>query len=160
MRRAMIAAALTVLPMSVHAQSRPAPDTPAASGMAEESARLPQPHFTDALRVLVVTSGIIGGFIAADVMSGGVLTAPLLAGGALTSAGIDGAGLFARAAPIRPIIAGVGASSAITEAGLAARVRGAGLTSTLAGVGRPVAAGFANLSRFVGSALAAPKPVP
>ena len=141
MRRAMIAAALALLPLSAHAQSRPAPDTPGPPGAIEDGVRAPPHNFTDALRVLVVTSGIIGGFIAADIMSGGVLTAPLLAGGALegAGAGTGGARFFSRAAPIRPVIA-----SAIPPTA----------------AGRPVAAGLADFSRLVGRALAAGKPVP
>ena len=136
MRRAMIAAALALLPLSAHAQSRPAPDTPGPADMLEDGVRVPPPNFTDALRVLVVTSGIIGGFIAADIMSGGVLTAPLLTG----AAGADGAGFLARAAPIRPIIA-----------------RSAPPSSAAV---RPAVAGFTDFSRLVGRALAAGKSVP
>ena len=134
MRRAMIAAALALLPLSAHAQSRPAPDTPGTPDIVEDSVRVPPHSFTDALRVLVVTSGIIGGFIAADVMSGGTLTAPLLSAAPL--AGADGAGLLSRAAPIRPIIA-----SAPAPAGV-------------------LATGFSDVSRLLGRTLAGGKPLP
>ncbi|MEI6560294.1 MAG: hypothetical protein WCO00_17995 [Rhodospirillaceae bacterium] len=113
MRRAMIAAALALLPLSAHAQSRPAPDTPGPPDIVEDAVRAAPPNFTDALRVLVVTSGIIGGFIAADIASGGALTAPLLTGGTLASASAGGARLLARAAPIRPIIVRTAVPSAV-----------------------------------------------
>ena len=138
MRRAMIAATLALLPLSAHAQSRPAPDTPGNSDFIEEGVRVPPHNFTDALRVLVVTSGIIGGFIAADIMSGGTLTAPLLTGG--TMAGTSGARILTRAAPIRPIIAAAPAAAA--------------------GVARPAVAGLADLSRLLGRTLAGTKPIP
>ena len=143
MRRAMIAAALALLPLSAHAQSRPAPDTPASPDVVEDGVRVPPPNFTDALRVLVVTSGIIGGFIAADIMSGGTLTAPLLSGAPLAGTPLTGAGgvrIMSRAAPIRPIIAGA--------------------PSAAAGVARLAAAGFTDLSRLVGRTLAGGKPLP
>ena len=141
MRRAMIAAALALLPLSAHAQSRPAPDTPGPADSVEDAVRVPPHNFTDALRVLVVTSGIIGGFVAADIVSGGALTAPLLTGGALVGASVDGARLLARAAPIRPIVAGA-------------------VSPSLAGTARPVASGVADFSRLLGRVLARGKPIP
>ena len=135
MRRAMIAAALVLLPVSLpapqaYAQSRPAPGTPGTTPeSADEGLRMPSRSFTDALRVLVVTSGIIGGFVAADIMSGGALTTPLLSSGAAL-AGTNGARLLARAAPLRPVIA---PSAAPAEA--------AGLTSLSNHLGRALTRG-------------------
>ncbi len=137
MRRAMIAATLALLPLSAYAQSRPAPDASTSPDIIEEGVRVPPPNLTDALRVLVVTSGIIGGFIAADIMSGGALTAPLLSGAPL--AGAESARLLSRAAPIRPIIAGVPAA---------------------AGLARPAAAGLADFPRLLGRALTGARPGP
>ncbi len=143
MRRAMIAAALVLLPLSAHAQSRPAPDTPGPPDATEDSLPPQTPRRNnDALRVLVVTSGIIGGFIAADIASGGVLTAPLLASGTLSAAELGGTRLFARAVPIRPVIAKTSDSTAIV------------------GAGKPLAAALAGLSRFAGRAATVAKPVP
>ena len=142
MRRAIFAAALVLLPLSAHAQSRPAPDTPGPSDTFEDTGHTQQQNLTSALRVLVVTSGIIGGFIAADIMSGGVLTAPLLSGGTLASAGTSGARLFSRAAPIRPIITGTAASP------------------VSAGVARKAASNFTEVSSLVSRLLAKGKPIP
>ena len=103
---ALIAAAPVFGPQMVSAQTRPAPDTP-GEPMVNDGPPAPAPRpLTDAVRVLVVTSGIIGGFVAADLLSGGVLTAPLLSGvAALTAdAAAPGARLLPRAAALRPII--------------------------------------------------------
>ena len=138
MRRAMIAAALVLLPVSLpapqaYAQSRPAPGTPGTTPeSADEGLRMPSRSFTDALRVLVVTSSVIGGFVAADIMSGGALTTPLLSSGAALVGG--GTRLLARAAPLRPIIA---PPASPTEAG-----------------------GVASISRHIGRALTQGKAVP
>ena len=134
MRRAMIAMAFVLLPLSLpvsqaNAQSRPAPGTPGAPETVDEGVRVPSQSLTDALRVLVVTSGIIGGFVAADIMSGGALTTPLLSSGAAL-AGTNGARLLARAAPLRPVIA---PSAAPAEA--------AGLTSLSNHLGRALTRG-------------------
>lgn len=103
MRAALIAAVLCLPAPFAHAQSRPAPDTPGESEPTETIAPAPRNTAVDAIRVLVVTSGVIGGFVAADIVSGGALTGPLLAG-AIRSAGL------------RPIIAGAEpASRAIPE---------------------------------------------
>ena len=83
MRIILIATFIALFPSMLCAQSRPAPDTPGESAVIEEEpAAATQPSMVGVLRVLVVTSGIIGGFVAADIFSGGTLTAPLLASAA------------------------------------------------------------------------------
>ena len=76
----MIAVALLLSVPEARAQSRPAPGTPGVTDNADtlEIASPRRPALTRALRVLVVTAGIIGGFVAADFFLGGTLTAPLL----------------------------------------------------------------------------------
>ena len=98
MRALLIAAALVLTPVAVQAQSRPAPDTPGEVQVPDDVSPLPPTHQADALRMMAVTIGIIGGFVAADVVSGGALTAPLLGEAAEATATVRGAGL-------RPIIA-------------------------------------------------------
>ncbi len=101
-RTVLVIAAIFLLPPSGHAQSRPAPDTPGETAIIEDSPPPPGMQMVDALRVLAVTSGIIGGFVAADIISGGVLTAPLLSGvGAATGA----VGTAPEALGLRPVIA-------------------------------------------------------
>jgi hypothetical protein len=113
----LIAAALVVgtCVLSPHpgaAQSRPAPDTPGDVEVLEDNPPQPGLQLVDALRVLAVTSGIIGGFVAADIISGGVLTAPLLSG-------INAAAGSVRAVPqalgLRPVIATTVERPAVTE---------------------------------------------
>lgn len=108
MRVLVVAAALLVVPLVVHAQTRPAPDTPGEPEIFEEAPVSPAPRsLTDAVRVLVVTSGIIGGFVAADILSGGALTGPLLRGGSAMAAdaAVSGGRSIPRAVALRPIIA-------------------------------------------------------
>ena len=102
MRTVLIILALLLLPQTGYAQSRPAPDTP---GEAEVVDIGPPPsglQMVDALRVLAVTSGVIGGFIAADIISGGVLTAPLLSG---IRAAAGAGQTVPQAVALRPVIA-------------------------------------------------------
>ena len=105
MRTALIAAALCLLAQAAHAQSRPAPETPGEDDPAQAVARPLRTTSVEAIRVLVVTSGIIGGFVAADIISGGALTGPLLSGAALA------AGASPPALGLRPIIAGAAATA-------------------------------------------------
>jgi hypothetical protein len=120
MRLVLIAAlAVVALPLSGHCQSRPAPETLAPEAMGEtaiirERVASQPASMVNALRVMVITSGIIGGFVAADVMSGGLLTAPLLAGGAGLAADMAAGG--ARVASLRPVIVPLAEKPAVTGA--------------------------------------------
>ncbi|MEI8393256.1 MAG: hypothetical protein WCF85_00870 [Rhodospirillaceae bacterium] len=98
----LITLALVLSAPEVRAQSRPAPETPGISDPVE-SAVPRRPTSASALRVLVVTTGIIGGFIAADFFTGGALTAPLL--GRTGAVATRGGSRFAPATVnLRPII--------------------------------------------------------
>ena len=114
MRAILVIVAILLLPDSGYAQSRPAPDTPGEPGIADPSPAQPQPalQMVDALRVLAVTSGVIGGFVAADIISGGLLTGPLLRG-------LSAVTRVARAAPslleLRPVMATTVERPALTE---------------------------------------------
>ncbi len=107
MRVALIAAALILLPIDGHAQSRPAPGTPGVADIIESHQPDGGRHLADALRVLVITAGIIGGFVAADIISGGTLTAPLLSGAEAATgvAARAGRSTLAPGAGLRPVIA-------------------------------------------------------
>jgi hypothetical protein len=136
MRAIMVIVAILLLPASGYAQSRPAPDTPGEPRIADPPAQ-PQPalQMVDALRVLAVTSGVIGGFVAADIISGGLLTGPLLRG-------LSAVTRVARTAPslleLRPVMATNVERPALTEPANLRHVLGRSLSpsSVPASVGR------------------------
>ncbi|MEI6985117.1 MAG: hypothetical protein WCK65_03225 [Rhodospirillaceae bacterium] len=126
----IVAVIALLLPLHAFAQSRPAPDTPGEAVVVEDEPATSQMSLINALRVIVVTSGIIGGFVAADIISGGTLTGPLMTGGAnlVASATRSGAGAARQAAMLRPIIAGLPAGAGAGASSIA--------TSLLSAIGR------------------------
>ena len=125
------------LPQPGYSQSRPAPDTPGDGTVLEEAPPPSGSQLIDALRVLAVTSGIIGGFVAADLISGGVLTAPLLTGADAAAGAVRA---VPRALGLRPAIAAAPEPPGAAELPELRRALGRALAPPAAGTPGPAPA--------------------